>query len=631
MLIIFKLPTLFHPSIRHHPIPSYPKYTHSQSNMDDPLLSGFLQNVQAGEHRRNESSQHQHQHHHQHGHNHVHGNSKSGPVLKKRRASNDGYQSQIMSSDLAFKKHKSVPKETVNGERRDEPKFDAQPPKSIGFLDLQRIEHATKSLQKNAKVILSQAPDANQLKELLNSREIDSATRSDLKQSDLMALASRLKTKHILGDAPILDQVINETLILTEEDKEKLTKLVGEQGVNQSQLALARVVVNDIAPNGVEHTLPNLPIIDDVHLYERVFTHKSNVNNKTYLNDRNLINSHNERLEFLGDSVLNNLVTLIIYEKFPVSSEGVMSQIRADLINNKVLRDFALQYGFDQKLRSNVSKDSLQLGDQKAYADVFEAYIGALSLERGLDLTEVRRWLEQLYKPLLAQAEKKYITEFLDKEAKTELYALIGRADARPEYVTVVEGDGLENKFVVECRMGDEVLGKGEDRNAKNAGLRSAMNALKNSAALERYVIERQSVERPIKESRAERLKEKKAEKMRKLREQEEAGEKQVEEAPGCPDSPIRTSMFPLEVLDDVEVDGDAKNKLYATLGVNTGTKPEYIVKESKNGQHTVQLLARKLIVATATDKSKKKATARVADAVMKDPEALRELCKRFD
>ncbi|KAG5418471.1 hypothetical protein I9W82_003999 [Candida metapsilosis] len=598
--------------------------------MDNPLFLEFMDKVQAGDRRRNEAIQYQQRQ--QHRHNPTQRSHKPGtPIVRKRRASSNGDQKQQLKNgqEPATKKRKSVTKDPSDDEKHDAPKFDTPPSKFIGFLDLQRVEHATKSLQKNAKVILSHAPDANQLRVLLNSKDIDSATRSELKQSDLMALASRLKSKYVLGDAAILDQIINETLVLSEEDQEKLTKLVAEQGGDANQLAIARVSGSDIFPNGIEQTLPSLPIIDDIHLYERVFTHKSSVNNKTYLNDRNLINTHNERLEFLGDSVLNNLVTLIIYEKFPISAEGTLSRIRADLINNKVLRDFAIQYGFDQKLRSIVSKEAMQTGEQKAYADVFEAYIGALSLERGFDLTEVRKWLEQLYKPLLAKVERKYIIEFVDKESKTELYALIGRADACPEYVTVVHGDGLDTKFVVECRMEGEVLGTGEDRNAKSAGLRAAENALKNTAALEKYVVARQAIERPIKESRNERLKEKKAEKLKKLKEQEEAGEKK--DIPRRPDSPIRTSMFPIKVLDDVEVDVDAKNKLYAALGVNTGTRPEYIVKESKNGQHTVQLLARKLIVASASDSSKKKATARVADAVMKDPEALRELCKRFD
>ncbi|KAI5959197.1 hypothetical protein CANMA_004124 [Candida margitis] len=590
-------------------------------NMKDPASVDFLKKVKAGEKRRNESALQRNPN-----------LTKSGTILRKRTSSSvsDASHEQV-NGDPAAKKHKSVAAEKNEGEKPDDPKYDVEPPKFIGFLDLQRVEHATKSLQKNAKVILSQAPDHNQLKALLNSEEISSATRSDLKQSDLMALASRLKTKYRIGQAPILDQIINETLIVTEEDKEELNNLDSKEGVSHDRLAIAHVAVNDISPNGVAHTLPSLPVIDDIHLYERVFTHKSNVNNKTYLTDRTLINSHNERLEFLGDSVLNNLITLMIYEKFPVSSEGILSQIRSELINNKVLRDFALEYGFDKKLRSNVAKEVLQLGEQKAYADIFEAYIGALSLERGLDLSGVKKWLEQLYKPLLNKVEKKFVTEVVDKEAKTELYSLIGRADAFPEYVTAVEGDGLTTKFVVECRMGDEVLGTGEDHNTKNASLRAAMKALQNTAALEKYVIERQSIERPIRESRNERMKEKKLEKERKLKEQEEAVKKSHDEASKSPDSPIRTSLFPLQVLDDVDVDVDAKNKLYAILGTKTGTKPEYVITESKNGKHTVQLLARKIFVASTTDKSKKKAMARVADAVMKNSEALRELCKRFD
>nr|7DEY_A Chain A, RNase III [Scheffersomyces stipitis CBS 6054]7DEY_B Chain B, RNase III [Scheffersomyces stipitis CBS 6054]7DEY_C Chain C, RNase III [Scheffersomyces stipitis CBS 6054]7DEY_D Chain D, RNase III [Scheffersomyces stipitis CBS 6054] len=229
---------------------------------------------------------------------------------------------------------------------------------------------------------------------------------------------------------------------------------------------------------------PPLPFIKDQTLYERVFVHKSVVNGKTYLDQNDLINSHNERLEFLGDSVLNNLVTLIIYDKFPSASEGKLTKMRSQLIDNHTLTQFSFEYGFDKRLKTKTDEEILKTGDQKVYADIFEAYIGALSVERGLDLREIKDWLEKLYAPKLEAFKVNFLQESVNKEAKSELYSIVGTASSHPLYVVVEEGNGSHD-FVVECRMGNDVLGRAKAPSQKEAGLRAAMDALKNRQLLE--------------------------------------------------------------------------------------------------------------------------------------------------
>jgi len=118
---------------------------------------------------------------------------------------------------------------------------------------------------------------------------------------------------------------------------------------------------NSMAPVSVKKSLkvdlnneriwpPKLPELEDVRIRARIFTHKSVIKDKDYLSARDKADSHNERLEFLGDSILNYTMTLIIYEKFPHMNEGHMSVLRMKLINNEIIRQWAILYNFHKML-----------------------------------------------------------------------------------------------------------------------------------------------------------------------------------------------------------------------------------------------------------------------------------------
>ena len=95
--------------------------------------------------------------------------------------------------------------------------------------------------------------------------------------------------------------------------------------------------------------LPKLPEIHNTELLDRVFIHKSTLNDRTYLSQHELIAAHNERLEFLGVSILNNGVTMIIYVRFNHELEGDYLKIRYSLVNNNTLGEFAIAYGIDNR------------------------------------------------------------------------------------------------------------------------------------------------------------------------------------------------------------------------------------------------------------------------------------------
>ncbi|CAR28804.1 hypothetical protein ZYGR_0U01630 [Zygosaccharomyces rouxii] len=251
---------------------------------------------------------------------------------------------------------------------------------------------------------------------------------------------------------------------------------------------------------------PKLPEIKDPAVRARVFIHKSTIKDKLYLTESEMIKAHNERLEFLGDSVLNTVITMIIYNKFPRYTEGQLSKLRMTLVSNERLKEWTFMYGLEKKLRTNfdMTKENanFQQGKRKLYADVFEAYIGGLIEDDPKhNMPRVRKWLSKLAKPVMDEVTVKDVglesTEDLDLNAKRQLYSLIGFAALNLHYVTVKRPTNTDPNTVVECRVGDgTVLGSGEGRNIKIAGLKAAQNVLKDKAVLEKYSRMRASMPR---------------------------------------------------------------------------------------------------------------------------------------
>ena len=83
-------------------------------------------------------------------------------------------------------------------------------------------------------------------------------------------------------------------------------------------------------------------------------------------------------------------------------------------------------------------------------------------------------------------------------EAKSKLYGLIGQDDLHPVYNTLQMGDGIHNKFIVQCTINGEELGRGTANNLKEAGLRAAMAGLNNNEVLKKYFVARQQIENQL-------------------------------------------------------------------------------------------------------------------------------------
>jgi ribonuclease-3 len=118
----------------------------------------------------------------------------------------------------------------------------------------------------------------------------------------------------------------------------------------------------------------------NLRIYEAAFIHRSA---SFTLTDGKRIN--NERLEFLGDAVLDAILSDYLFEKFPDANEGFMTKIRSRIVNREILNQLAISMGIDKFLVSNVSLNS---STRNLYGDALEALIGALFIDKGFKKTK---------------------------------------------------------------------------------------------------------------------------------------------------------------------------------------------------------------------------------------------------
>ena len=176
--------------------------------------------------------------------------------------------------------------------------------------------------------------------------------------------------------------------------------------------------------------------------------------------------SNNERLEFLGDSVVNCAVALELYHKFPHLSEGELSRLRANLVNKDTLYRLALALDVGKFLR--LGEGELKSGGAtrpSILADALEAVFGAVLVDAGFDAC--RSVIERVYAEELARLDP----VGLAKDPKTRLQEwLQARRIAVPEYAIVaVSGEAHRQSFDVECRipaLGIVAPGSGPNRRA---------------------------------------------------------------------------------------------------------------------------------------------------------------------
>lgn len=185
--------------------------------------------------------------------------------------------------------------------------------------------------------------------------------------------------------------------------------------------------------------------------------------------------SSNERLEFLGDSILAFISADFLYRTFPDLTEGELTDVRAVLVRTETLANFAREIELGNYLRMGKGDQTASSG-QRVLASAFEALLGAIYLDQGL--TTVQQFLFPRLEPLARNS----VTKRLFKDNKSLFQELAQAHESiTPSYRLVSqEGPSHNRVFTVEVLLGNQVAGTGHGRNKQTAEQEAAHAALLN-------------------------------------------------------------------------------------------------------------------------------------------------------
>lgn len=203
---------------------------------------------------------------------------------------------------------------------------------------------------------------------------------------------------------------------------------------------------------------------ENLVLYEEAVTHTS------YTNEHNL-NYDYEKLEFLGDAIVDFIVSEYLYLNYN-ESEGIMTKKRANFVCEAALYDYALKIKLDQEIRIGKGENN---HNKTIIADIFEAFIGALYLDQGFDKTKAI--VLEIIIPFIEtnvyflRDYKSELQEYVQTSKKSVIYELANE-----------KGPAHNRTFVVNVKVGDIILGVGVGSSKKEAEQNAAKSALEKKA-----------------------------------------------------------------------------------------------------------------------------------------------------
>ena len=211
-------------------------------------------------------------------------------------------------------------------------------------------------------------------------------------------------------------------------------------------------------------------------LLVQAFCHRS------YLNENpNFYLENNERLEFLGDAVLELVITEYLFQKYPKKSEGELTNWRAALVNAKILGETSKDLDFNDYLLLSKG-ETKELGKARQYilANSFEALVGAIYLDQGYKISQ-----EFIEKKLVKKLPE-IIKEGLFQDAKSRFQEEAQeRAGVTPTYKVLEEwGPDHAKHFIIGVFIDKELIAKGEGSSKQEAEEEAAREALKTEFAL---------------------------------------------------------------------------------------------------------------------------------------------------
>lgn len=207
----------------------------------------------------------------------------------------------------------------------------------------------------------------------------------------------------------------------------------------------------------------------DTTLLETAFTHTS------YANEHRLLNiSHNERLEFLGDAVLQLLISEYLYARFPEKPEGELSKLRSMMVREESLAGFSRDCQFDQYIRLGKGEEKNGGRSRETIlGDLFEAFLGALLLDQGVEA--VRSFITVHIIPKIEKGQFERVVDY-----KTQLQEILqAGGDVQIRYQVLQEsGPAHAKEFLVGVFLNDQKLAQGLGRSKKLAEQEAAKKAI---------------------------------------------------------------------------------------------------------------------------------------------------------
>ncbi|MEK7080586.1 MAG: ribonuclease III [Patescibacteria group bacterium] len=205
-------------------------------------------------------------------------------------------------------------------------------------------------------------------------------------------------------------------------------------------------------------------------LLTQAFTHRS------YLNENPDFNlEHNERLEFLGDAVIELIVTEHLYKEHPKKAEGDLTNWRAALVNAKMLSSVAEELGFNDYLLLSRG-EAKELGKARAYilANTFEAFVGAVYLDSGYEPADkfITKYLLKNLPGIIKDGSYKDAKSHFQEQAQEKV-------GVTPVYKVIKEsGPDHQKKFIIGVFLGGDEIAQGDGSSKQEAEESAAKNAL---------------------------------------------------------------------------------------------------------------------------------------------------------
>lgn len=214
----------------------------------------------------------------------------------------------------------------------------------------------------------------------------------------------------------------------------------------------------------------------DTDLLIQALTHRSYANE--YSGPE--IVDHNERLEFLGDAVLDFIAGDWLYQQFPKMREGKLTRLRSALVCTEMLADFARELEIDRVIRLGYGEAENGGRTRKTnLCGAFEAVVGAMYLDQGLDT--VREFIIPLFTPALDDLMQKVSTK--DPKSRLQEWSQGQPEHITPNYYTMAaEGPDHSKWFTVEVRLENTPIGWGHGHSKRHAEQAAALDALRNVA-----------------------------------------------------------------------------------------------------------------------------------------------------